>query len=138
MNENNEKNINVKTENRTPEEILSQTGANYVETGSTPRHVDTSTLDPKKKSPLGKIIFVILLLLFGVWAYLVYTDHELVSRGDNPKYCFWPQEIKKYENGTIEECYGILYKVIKYRKEGERLDELVPIWVKTKSLDDIK
>ena len=133
----NDNNIDVKTENRTPQELLTQNGANYVETGSTPRHVDTSTLDPKKKSPLGKIIFVIILLLFGVWAYMVYVDHELVTKGEEPKYCFWPQETKTYENGTIEECYGLLYKVIKYRKEGESLDELVPIWVETRSLDDI-
>ena len=134
---NDENNINVKTENRTPQEILSQTGANYVETGSTPRHVDTSTLDPKKKSPLGKIIFVILLLFFGAWAYLVYVDHNLVSKGSEPKYCFWPQETQTFENGTIEECHGILYKVVRYRKEGESLDELVPIWVKTRSLDEV-
>ncbi len=45
---------NIKTENRTPEELLSQNGANYVETGSAPRHVDTSSLDPKKKVQLEK------------------------------------------------------------------------------------
>lgn len=132
MNEN-----NIKTENRTPEELLSQNGANYVETGSTPRHVDTSVLDPKKKSPLGKIIFVIIVLLFIGWAYIVYVDHELVVSGKEPKYCFWPQETKKLENGTIEECHGLLYKVVKYRKGDESLNEFSPIWIKTRSLDEI-
>ena len=131
----------VKTTDRTPQELLQQTGANYVETGSTPRHVDTSTLD-KKKNPFSKIFSIILLIIVLGWSYIVYTDYTRVNDKKEPKYCNWQKEKKDYDNGSIESCTGLGYKVVHYNKEteaGEKIsvDEFIPIWVKTKTLDQI-
>ena len=141
MNNENETNVEVKTTDRTPQELLQQTGANYVETGSTPRHVDTSSLD-KKKNPFGKIFSVILLIIVLGWSYVMYTDYSRVNNKKEPKYCLWQKEVKQYENGTIDSCTGLGYKVIHYIKNNEYgekviVDEFVPIWVKTKTLDQI-
>ena len=134
-------NVEVNTTDRTPQELLQQTGANYVETGSTPRHVDTSTLD-KKKNPFGTIFSILLLILVLGWSYIMYTDYTRVNNKKEPKYCIWQKTEEKFENGTITSCTGLGYKVIHYNKTSEdgdnvRVDELVPIWIKTKTLDEI-
>lgn len=132
----------VNSVNRTAAELIQQNGANYIETGSTPRHVDTSSLDEEKKSnPLVKILLVIFLILFAIWAYIVYTDYSSVREQKEPKYCFWKEKTQEFENGTIESCKGLGYKIVNYEKLSEngveKVYEFVPIWVKTKSLDEI-
>jgi hypothetical protein len=132
----------VNNVNRTPAELIQQNGANYIETGSVPGHVDTSSLDEEKKSnPLVKVLLVIILILFGIWAFIVYTDYSRVREQKDPKYCFWKEETKEFENGTIESCKGLGYKVVNYEKlsdnGSEKVYEFIPIWVKTKTLDEI-
>ncbi len=141
MNNENQTNVEVNSTNRTPDELLQQTGANYVETGSTPRHVDTSTLD-KKKNPFGTIFSVILMILVVAWSFIMYSDYTRVNDKKNPKYCIWEQKVDKFENGSISSCVGLGYRVVHYNKTNEageevRVDEFTPIWVKIKSLDQI-
>ena len=112
------------------------TGANYVESGSTPRHVDTSTLDSKKVSPVRMVILGAILLVFAIWAFLVYTDFGNIKKNEEPQFCFFgtkKQEIKG--EGSIEECIGLGYKVVKYQTLDARMTEFVPLWEKTKTLD---
>ena len=112
------------------------TGANYVEAGTTPRHVDTSSLDPKKVSPVRMVILGAVLLVFAIWAFLVYTDFGNIKKNEEPQFCFFgtkTQEIKG--KGSIEECIGLGYKVVKYQSLDARMTEFVPIWEKTKTLD---
>ena len=116
------------------------TGANYVESGSTPRHVDTSTLDPKKPSPVRMVILGAILLVFAIWAFLVYTDFGNIKRNEEPQFCFFgttEQEIKEgdFVKGKINECIGLGYKVVKYETLDARMTEFVPLWEKTKTLD---
>lgn len=134
-------NVDVQTTDRTPQELLQQTGANYVETGSAPRHVDTSSLE-KKKSPFSKIFSLILLILVLGWSYILYTDYTRVNNKQEPKYCYWQKTEEKFENGTISSCTGLGYKVIHYVKNEEdgdiiKVDELIPIWIKVKTLEQL-
>ena len=127
-------------DNRTGEELLKSTGVNYVEKGTNPHHVDTSSLDKKKGSVLANIMKILFILLFVGWAYIVYSDYSLVKTGDKPKYCFFDKKVYEYPDGSIKSCTGLGYKVVNYEKDGTekiRVSEFVPIWIKTKSLDEL-
>ena len=116
--------------------VLNRTGANYVEAGSTPRHVDTSSLDPKKVSPVRMVILGAVLLVFAIWAFLVYTDFGNIKRNEEPQFCFFGTKKQEIKNkGSIEECLGLGYKVVKYQTYDARMTEFVPLWEKTKTLD---
>jgi hypothetical protein len=144
-NSNNQNNINYSTYNPQGAQVLQQTGANYVEQGTTPHHIDTSSLDKKKKSPVLLIILFLIIIIFGIWAFLVYQDYGRVKEGKAASYCWFgsthteyvkSDSYKGYE-GTIDTCTGPGYKVVIYKTVAFKVTEFVPVWEKTKTLDEV-
>jgi len=128
-----------------PQEILQNNGAGYTELGQESRRVDTSTLDehPKKKNLVltiivPPIIFLIFLALFVAWAFLVYSDYGRVKASQDPQYCVFGTNVNETEDGTITECIGLGYKVIKYKTLDIKMTEFVPVWEKTKTLQELE
>ena len=140
MDNNENQNVQPVVQNPTPQEVLQNNGTRYTELGQEARRVDTSTLDehPKKKSPVKTIILLIFLAVFIGWAYLVYSDYGRVKNSEEPKYCVFGTNVDKTEDGTISECIGLGYKVIKYQTLDIKMTEFVPVWEKTKTLAELE
>ena len=49
--------------------------------------------------------------------------------GKDPKFCI-KEETKTYENGNVEYCLGIGYKVYNYNLEDYTRREFGPFWMK--------
>jgi len=143
---NNNNQINYSTYNEHGAQMLQQTGANYVEEGTTPHHVDTSSLDKKKKSnPVLLVILFLLIIFFGAWAFIVYQDFGRVKSNKEPQFCWFgtvTEEIKVTESykgpeGTIVTCTGPGYKVVKYTTINFKVTEFVPLWEVNKTLQEL-
>lgn len=140
MDNNENQNVQPVVQNPTPQEVLQNNGAGYTKLGQQSRHVDTSTLDehPKKSSPVKIIIFLIVLALFVSWAFLVYSDYGRVKASQDPQYCVFGTNVDETKEGTITECIGLGYKVIKYKTLDIKMTEFVPVWEKTKTLQELE
>jgi hypothetical protein len=111
-------------------------GAGYKENGVEPKHVDTSVLD-KKSSPVRLIVMGVIIVLFIIWAFLVYSDYGAVKNGAEPKFCLFGKNETEEKQGTIKTCTGLGYKVVQYRIADAKMTEFIPIWQKNKTLEDI-
>ena len=92
----------------------------------------------EKKSNVVTIIFgVLMVVLFGGWAFMLLTDYNNVKQGNDPSFCFFGKTEEKEPLGTIttHKCLG--YKVVSYKKEDSSLTEFNPLWQKNKKLEDI-
>ncbi len=73
--------------------------------------------EPKKKS-VGKIIFdvvfwVVIVCLLFVWVF----DFLKVKNEEKPVFCI-QEKTHEFEDGTVDECVGLGYKVYTYNRES--------------------
>lgn len=87
-------------------------------------------LDEKRKFHVGKIIFnfifwaIILVLLF-TWI----MDYINVRNDKKPAYCI-KNISHKFEDGTVDECVGLGYKVFTYNRDSmAKASEFVPFFI---------
>ncbi len=88
--------------------------------------------DDKKtliKDRVVRVLNVLLLLLVIAWAGIVLFDYFNVRGKNQPKFCFWKQETKVYEDGNVESCIGLGYKVITYNRTSYKALEFGPFWI---------
>lgn len=87
----------------------------------------------KKIFEYGAILFIIF------WLFIVVVDFSNVKKEQGPSFCFH-HKIHTYEDGTVEECLGMGYKVFTYQRESiHDLAEMVPSWQMPKeSYENIK
>lgn len=87
----------------------------------------------EKKNPVKekivKILNVLLLVVVIAWAGLVLFEYFNVRGKNEPKFCFWKQETKVYDDGNVESCIGLGYKVITYNRTSYRALEFGPFWI---------
>ena len=99
----------------------------------------------KKHSPILLIILFIIIIIFGVWAFFVYHDYGRVKASKEPDYCWLGKSHTEYKKsdsyngyeGTIDICKGPGYKVIVYKTVAFKVTEFVPMWEKTKTLEEV-
>lgn len=91
---------------------------------------------PKKKSVVFKIINIVLWLLLIVWMSLVLLDFVNIKNNKDPKYCWFNKRVTEYSDGSVTECSGIGYKVIKYERSSYNAIEFGPFWIKDRTKDN--
>ena len=70
------------------------------------------------------VFWILVICLAAIWI----SDFILVKQDKDPKFCIKTQTIET-ENGNIESCTGIGYKVFKYHTKGnEGAREFGPFW----------
>ena len=84
-----------------------------------------------------RIFEIIIIILFAIWAYILYCDYDNVKQSKKPKYCFFGNKLEKEKLGTIETYTCLGYKVVTYKTKDAKMTEFVPIWQSNRDLKDI-
>lgn len=77
-----------------------------------------------------KIISIIITLLVIVWIAIIMYD-AVNSTNGKPKFCI-SKEIKNYDDGTVEVCHGLGYRVYIYNRDSNKGIDFGPFWIKEK------
>lgn len=86
----------------------------------------------KKKSIIIKILDIVLWVILIGWMAIVFTDYFKVTNEKDPIFCL-KEETIQYEDGTVESCTGLGYKVYEYKRDSFNAIEFGPFWAKDRS-----
>ena len=102
--------------------------------------VDEDFKDVKKankKNPVLKVISILLWLLILAWLVVVIFDFYKVSQEEDPVFCISKETIT-YDDGTVDLCTGLGYKVYNYNRASISGYEFGPFWIKNVQNSKIK
>ena len=86
----------------------------------------------KKKNIIVSIFnFVLTIVIFGVVGMAV-IDFINVNQEKEPMFCIH-EEWTQYDDGTVELCVGVGYKVYRYNRESIKGSEFGPFWIEEKT-----
>ena len=85
-----------------------------------------------KKNIFIKILDILLWIILIGWMAIVFMDYYRVTNEKEPKFCI-KQETIQYEDGTVESCTGLGYKVYEYNRDSFDAIEFGPFWAKDRS-----
>ena len=84
----------------------------------------------KKDITKGDIVKIIILVIIIVWIICFFIDYFRARQSKMPLFCI-QSSVKDYNDGTVESCLGLGYKVYKYyeddkqnKVENEETDEI--------------
>lgn len=92
---------------------------------------EDSTREERLKKVLNIVLWVI---LFG-WIVICFTDFILTKTEKEPIFCTF-SKTTEYDDGEVESCIGLGYKVYNYDRESFSGIEFAPIWGKDKSAEN--
>ena len=91
----------------------------------------------KKTNIIIRIFNVILtIVVFGIVGMAV-IDFINVNQEKEPMFCV-KKEVITHEDGTVDVCTGIGYKVYQYKRESIKGSEFGPFWIEEKTKPLIK
>lgn len=86
----------------------------------------------KKKNIIISIFnFILTIVIFGVVGMAV-IDFINVNQEKEPMFCV-KKEVITHEDGTVDVCTGIGYKVYQYKRESIKGSEFGPFWIEEKT-----
>lgn len=86
----------------------------------------------KKTNIIIRIFNVILtIVIFGIIGMAV-IDFINVNQEKEPMFCIH-EEWTQYDDGTVELCVGVGYKVYRYNRESIKGSEFGPFWIEEKT-----
>ena len=97
--------------------------------------VDEDFKDVKKankKNPVLRIISIILWVLILAWLVVVIFDFYKVSQEEDPVFCISKETIT-YDDGTVDLCTGLGYKVYNYHRSSINGYEFGPFWIEERT-----
>lgn len=95
-------------------------------------------LDEKKdkkeyeKTMFYKVSNIILWIVFIIWAAICLTDFVRVRQLKEPAFCI-KKQTTQYQDGVVDSCLGVGYKVYNYKRDSYRAVEFGPFWAKDRS-----
>jgi hypothetical protein len=93
--------------------------------------------DNGEKSLFSRIMNIVLWVILFAWMAIVLVDFIEVRKENDPKFCFINNHTITYDDGSVEECYGLGYKVIKYNRESLKAIEFGPFWISEKTPEEV-
>ena len=84
------------------------------------------------KSLFSKIMNIVLWILLLGWMGICLFDFYNVTNEKEPKFCI-KKETTEYEDGTVDSCLGLGYKVYNYNRDSYTAIEFGPFWAKDRS-----
>lgn len=144
MNEENDKNVATAEEKvETVEEVKEETVPE--ETVTEEPKKEEKVEKPKKEREEGKtkkiisrVLNVLLWIVLLAWMALVVTDYIHVHNEEEPKFCWFNEKTTNYNDGTVTECTGLGYKVIKYNRTSFKALEFGPFWIEDRTAENNK
>ena len=86
----------------------------------------------KKKNIIISIFnFILTILIFGIVGMAV-IDFINVNQEKQPMFCI-KKEVINHEDGTVDVCTGVGYKVYQYKRESIKGSEFGPFWIEEKT-----
>lgn len=86
----------------------------------------------KKKSLFSRIMNVVLWIILFAWMAVCLVDFFRTTNNKAPKLCI-KQERTTYNDGYVDTCTGLGYKVINYRRASMSGNQYGPFWISDKS-----
>ncbi len=87
----------------------------------------------KKDITKGDIVKIIILVIIIVWIICFFIDYFRARQSKMPLFCI-QSSVKDYNDGTVESCLGLGYKVYKYdRTSINTTIEFGPFFIKEKT-----
>ena len=86
----------------------------------------------KKKGIFSKIFNLLLTLIVFGWVAIAVIDYINVSQEKEPIFCLEKETIT-HEDGTVDVCTGIGYKVYKYNRASIQGTEFGPFWIEERT-----
>lgn len=97
--------------------------------------VDEDFKDVKKankRNPILTVISIILWIVILGWLVVVVFDFYKVSQEQNPVFCISKETIS-HEDGTVDVCNGLGYKVYDYHRASITGYEFGPFWIEERT-----
>lgn len=88
----------------------------------------------KEKSVFSKVLNVILWVVLIGWMAICLTDFYNVSKEKSPIFCI-KKETTTYDDGTVDMCLGLGYKVYNYKRDSYNAIEFGPFWTNDRSAE---
>ena len=88
----------------------------------------------KEKSTFSKIFNVILWVILVAWIAVCLTDFYKTHKEEEPIFCI-KKETAKYQDGTVDSCTGLGYKIYHYKRKSFNGIEYGPFWSKDRSAE---
>lgn len=85
---------------------------------------------------IKRIILLIIAIVFLGWICIVFYDSQQARNGQ-PKFCLSKETIN-YDDGTVDVCHGLGYKVFSYNRGNNKGVEFAPFWAEPQENIDIK
>ncbi len=89
----------------------------------------------KEKSLFSKIIGILLWIVLLLFLVAIGWDYVNFKMNKEPMFCI-KKETTKYDDGTVDICTGVGYKVFKYDRESFRGREFGPFWKQDRTSED--
>lgn len=88
--------------------------------------------DIKEKSAFSRVMNVVLWVVLFAWMAVCLIDFYNVHKSKEPMFCI-SNKTTTYDDGTVDTCTGIGYKVITYKRDSFKAIEFGPFWSKDRS-----
>ncbi len=87
-----------------------------------------------EKSTFQKVMNVVLWVILIAWMIIVLIDFYNVNKEKEPYFCI-NNGTETYDDGTVDWCLGLGYKVYRYKRTCFNALEFGPFWSKDRSLE---
>ena len=87
-----------------------------------------------KKSLFSRIINVILWVVLIAWMAICLIDFYNAKTGKSPIFCL-KKETTKYDDGSVDTCTGLGYKIFNYKRTSFKGIEYGPFWSKDRTAE---
>lgn len=88
--------------------------------------------DIKEKSTFSRVMNVVLWVVLFAWMGVCLIDFYNVHKSKAPIFCI-SKKTTKYDDGTVDSCTGLGYKVYTYKRDSFKAIEFGPFWSKDRS-----
>ena len=88
----------------------------------------------KERSLFSKIMNVVLWIILLVWMAICLIDFYKVTKVQEPIFCI-KKETTTYDDGTVDSCLGLGYKVYNYKRASYTAIEFGPFWTTDRSVE---
>lgn len=102
-----------------------------VEENLSDEFVDEKDKKKSKNIILSIFNFILTIVIIGIVGMAV-IDFINVNQEKEPMFCIH-EEWTQYDDGTVELCVGVGYKVYRYNRESIKGSEFGPFWIEEKT-----
>lgn len=88
-----------------------------------------------EKSTFSKVMNVVLWVVLLVWMAICLIDFYKVHEEKDPYFCI-SKGVIKYDDGEVDWCLGLGYKVYNYNRKSFKAIEFGPFWSKDRSVKE--